>query len=90
MGDKTGDREPASWMRIPIDHQLLEYLSEEEPVQLTETGTITEASEHEARNRFQILSGYGLVEKEGASLSLTESGQAYLAGDMDVANLEQQ
>jgi hypothetical protein len=45
-------------MELPIDHQLLEHLSEQEPVQSTETGTLTEASEHEARNRFQILSGY--------------------------------
>jgi hypothetical protein len=77
-------------MRLPLDHELLESISEHGPISLADAGTISTVDGHEARNRFQLLSGYGLLEKDGDILSLTESGQAYLAGELDAANLEQQ
>jgi hypothetical protein len=81
MGDEGEDREPADWMDLPIDHDILETVRDLGPVSLDVKLYEVAEDQHRVMNRIQLLCGYGLLEKVGTSIRITQEGESYLAGD---------
>lgn len=83
-------RASADWMTIS-DDRILEYLSE---VGARRPGLIADEdrfiwSSQTASNRCNKLADYGLVKNLGNGLyQITEAGEKYLAGDLDVSSLD--
>lgn len=83
-------RLPAEWMKA-IDNRLLEYLQEEgvgSPKKIHEDGRIEFTREYIGR-RLRLLLKSGLVDKVGRGVyRITPKGEAYLAGQEDLRDLE--
>lgn len=83
-------RGSADWMTLS-DDRILEYLSEVGP---RRPGLIADEerfiwSSQTASNRCNKLAEYGLLKNLGNGLyQITDDGRAYLAGDLDAAELD--
>ncbi|AFO57032.1 MULTISPECIES: hypothetical protein [unclassified Natrinema] len=88
-------RQPAEWMRSPADDRILELMHDEgnmTPRALSRDGDIPriDISRDYAGDRCRELAKYGLLERLDRGLyRLTDFGEAYLEGDLDVSELEE-
>lgn len=79
------------WMSL-VDDRALEYLYENEsgsPKKMQEKARIRYTPEYVAE-RCRVLTTYGLVRHLGNGVYiLTDLGEQYLAGELDIADLEE-
>jgi hypothetical protein len=78
-GAEERGREPADWMELPLDHDILEAVRDRGPFQIHQFEQ-SNGDLHGFLNRVQLLVGYGLLQKREDRLHLTEWGEAYLEG----------
>lgn len=80
-------RQRAEWM-VPADDEILEYIAEEGA---GSPGTLADAlgkNSDYLSNRCRQLEGYGLLRRPSRGIYfITESGESYLAGDLDANRL---
>ncbi|UHQ96429.1 hypothetical protein HYG82_23605 (plasmid) [Natrinema halophilum] len=87
-------RQPAEWMRLPADDRILELMFDEgnmTPRALSRDGDVPriDISRDYAGDRCRKLTEYGLLERLDRGLyRLTDIGEAYLEGDLDVDELD--
>jgi len=83
-------RKSANWMSI-ADERILEFLSEHDsgtPTSMSESEWVRFSRPH-IHERCQRLKRHGLIRFLGNGVyTLTEEGQQYLDGELDVATLE--
>lgn len=76
---------------VICDDRILEYLSEHEtatPKQMADSGLVRFSRSY-ITQRAKVLLNYGLVRHLGNGVyTITNEGQAYLTGELDVAELE--
>lgn len=81
----------ADWMTI-ADERILEFLQEvgpRTPSKMVADNRIRFSRQH-INNRCKTLESYGLVQNLGNGVyAITEKGELYLAGDLDVEELEE-
>jgi len=86
INKKTIMREPAEWM-APADDRILELISEHgnlTPLAIEELG-----GPSHARNRCPKLAQADLLKRISRGLyGITDKGEAYLAGELDVDDLQ--
>ncbi|WP_165874966.1 hypothetical protein [Natrarchaeobius oligotrophus] len=87
-------RKPAEWMRSPADDRILELMQDEgnmTPRALSREGDVPriDISRDYAGDRCRELTRYGLLERLDRGLyRLTDKGEAYLEGGLDVNDLD--
>lgn len=83
-------REPASWMQLPIDDRILEALESSQMILSPAVIAINiEKSRDEVNRRLSVLVEHGLITRvQRGYYEITESGERYLAGEIDASNIE--
>lgn len=87
-------RQPAEWMRSPADDRILELIQDRgnmTPRALSREGDISriDIRRDYAGDRCRELAKYGLLKRVDRGLyTVSEQGEAYLAGDLDASELE--
>ena len=84
-------RYSADWMTI-ADERILEHLHEEEtdtPKKMAASGRVRFSRQY-IGERCRKLASYGLLNHLGNGVyQITETGEAYLEGEIDASNLEE-
>lgn len=86
-------RRPGDWMK-PVDERLLEWIDEYEnmtPVAISSAGEVprVDVSETWAGERLRELCRYGLLVRIDRGLyGISDTGRAYLNGEVDADELE--
>jgi len=78
-------REPAPWMQMPIDDRILEALATSGLVLSPSVIAFNiDKARSEVNRRLSVLVDHGLVERvKRGYYRITETGEQYLAGDLD-------
>lgn len=83
-------REPAEWMKPSTDDAILESLCDKGNQQPVHVANQIDRHRKYVGERLRELAEYGLVENLGQGLyRITDTGEAYLDGDLDASELEQ-
>jgi predicted transcriptional regulator len=81
-------REPADWMATGPDDRILEYLRDNDRAIPSSIATETGFTNKHVAQRCELLSEHGLLAHEGNRFySLATTGERYLDGDLDAAEL---
>jgi len=83
--EENSVREPAPWMQMPIDDRILEALATSGLVLSPSVIAFNiDKARSEVNRRLSVLVDHGLVERvKRGYYRITETGEQYLAGDLD-------
>ena len=83
-------RRPAEWMQMPTDDRILECLDTGLRLTPAVIGENIDRSREQVSRRLKELTEQGLtIRPKRGYYEITDSGRAYLAGDLDPDEIEQ-